>query len=195
MILPIVAFGDPVLKKVGAEIRKNHPGLEQLIADMFETMYAAKGVGLAAPQVGHSLRLFVIDALPFADEDDESEMTKKEIKFLKSFKRVFINARIQDEWGEEWKFNEGCLSIPKVREDIFRLPEIEIQYQDETFASHTETFTGMAARIIQHEYDHTEGILFTDRISQLRKRLVKGKLLDISKGKVKTEYKMKFPSK
>jgi peptide deformylase len=195
MILPIVAFGDPVLKKVGAEIKKGHPGLEDLIADMYQTMYAAKGVGLAAPQVGHSLRLFVVDAAPFAEDDDSEEMDKKEIKFLKSFKKVFINARINDEWGEEWKFNEGCLSIPKIREDIFRLPEIEIEYQDETFKRHTETFTGMAARIIQHEYDHIEGTLFTDRISQLRKRLIKGKLLDITKGKVKTDYRMRFSSK
>jgi peptide deformylase len=138
--------------------------------------------------------LFLVDATPFADDDDE-EMEKEEIQFLKTFRRVFINARILDEWGEEWKFNEGCLSIPKVREDIFRLPEIEIEYQDENFKKHTETFSGMAARIIQHEYDHIEGLLFTDRISPLRKRLIKGKLVDISKGKVRTDYKMRFPSK
>jgi peptide deformylase len=200
MILPIVAYGDPVLKKVGAEIKADYPNLTQLIADMKETMYHAKGVGLAAPQVGHSIRLFVVDASPFAEDDDEEEdeepkMTKKEIQFLKSFRRVFINASITDEWGEEWKFNEGCLSIPKIREDVYRFPEIEITYQDEQFKKHTETFSGVAARIIQHEYDHIEGKLFTDHISQLRKRLLKGKLLDISKGKVKTDYKMRFPVK
>jgi len=197
MILPIVAYGDPVLKKAGAEIKKGHTGLQSLIDDMFETMYHAKGVGLAAPQVGQSVRLFIVDAFPFAeDEDDEeSEMTIEEIRFLKTFKRVFINPKIREEWGEEWKFNEGCLSIPKIREDIFRLPEIEIEYQDADFKHHTETFSGMAARIIQHEYDHIEGTLFTDRISQLRKRMIKGKLMDISKGKIKTDYKMRFPSK
>jgi peptide deformylase len=197
MILPIVAYGDPVLKKTGAEVREGHQGLQALIDDMFQTMYNAKGVGLAAPQVGHSIRLFVVDASPFAeDEDDEDgEMDKEEIRFLKTFKRTFINPKIKEEWGEEWKFNEGCLSIPKVREDIFRLPEIEIEYHDVNFKRHTESFYGMAARIIQHEYDHVEGMLFTDRISQLRKRLIKGKLLDISKGKIKTDYKMRFPSK
>jgi peptide deformylase len=199
MILPIVAYGDPVLKKIGSEIKEDHPELTRLISDMFETMYHAKGVGLAAPQVGHSIRLFVVDASPFAEDDDEEEeektMDKKEILFLKTFKRVFINAQITQEWGEEWKFNEGCLSIPKIREDVFRLPEIEIKYQDEKFKSHSEKFSGYAARIIQHEYDHTEGKLFTDHISPLRKRLLKGKLLDISKGKVKTDYKMRFPMK
>jgi peptide deformylase len=194
MILPIVAYGDPILKKVAVEIKKNHASLQELIADMKETMYNSKGVGLAAPQIGHSIRLFVVDATPFADDEDE-EMEKKEIRFLKTFKKVFINARITDEWGEEWKFNEGCLSIPKVREDVLRLPEIEITYQDEDFKTHTETYSGTAARIIQHEYDHIEGKLFTDRISPLRKRMIKGKLLDISKGKVKTDYKMRFPLK
>lgn len=192
MILPVVAYGDPVLKKVGKEITKAYPGLKELIANMHETMYNAKGVGLAAPQVGHSIRLFIVDASPFADDEDE-EMDKKEVRFLKTFKRVFINAQIVDEWGEEWKFNEGCLSIPKIREDILRMPEIEIEYLDENFESHTETFSGMAARIIQHEYDHIEGKLFTDHISPLRKRLIKGKLTDITRGKVKTDYKMRFP--
>ncbi len=192
MILPIVAYGDPILKKVAQDIKKGHAGLKTLIADMHETMYNAKGVGLAAPQIGHSIRLFVVDASPFADDEDE-EMDKKEIAFLKTFKKVFINAHITEEWGEEWKFNEGCLSIPKIREDILRLPEIEIEYLDEEFKKHTETFTGMAARIIQHEFDHIEGKLFTDLISPLRKRMIKGKLVDISKGKIKTDYKMRFP--
>jgi peptide deformylase len=194
MILPIVAYGDPILKKVAADVKKGHPGLKELIADMQQTMYHSKGVGLAAPQIGQSHRLFVIDAAPFADDEDE-EMDPEEIKFLKTFKKVFINAHITEEWGEEWKFNEGCLSIPKIREDILRMPEIEIEYLDENFKAHTDTFSGMAARIIQHEYDHIEGKLFTDRISPLRKRMIKGKLLDISKGKVKTEYKMRFPLK
>jgi peptide deformylase len=193
MILPVVAYGDPVLKKTGKEITKDYPGLKTLIADMHETMYNAKGVGLAAPQIGHSIRLFIVDASPFADDEDE-EMDKKEVLFLKTFKRIFINAHIVEEWGEEWKFNEGCLSIPKIREDILRLPEIEIEYLDENFKTHRETFDGMAARIIQHEYDHIEGKLFTDHISPLRKRMIKGKLMDISKGKVKTDYKMKFPA-
>ncbi len=194
MILPIVAYGDPVLKKQGEEIDRDYPGLKELIANMFDTMYHAKGVGLAAPQVGKSIRLFIVDAVPFADDEDE-ELEPGEVEFLKNFKRVFINARILSEDGELWKFNEGCLSIPKIREDVLRQPDIEMTYQDENFKTHKETFTGMAARIIQHEYDHVDGKLFTDRISPLRKRLIKGKLLDISKGKVQTDYKMRFPLK
>jgi peptide deformylase len=194
MILPIVAYGDPVLKKVAQEIKNSHDGLKSLIEDMHETMYNAKGVGLAAPQVGHSIRLFIVDASPFADDEDE-EMDKTELAFLKTFKKVFINAQIVEEWGEEWKFNEGCLSIPKIREDILRQPEIEIEYLDENFKKQKETFSGMAARIIQHEFDHIQGKLFTDHISPLRKRMIKGKLMDISKGKIKTEYKMRFPMK
>jgi peptide deformylase len=194
MILPIVAYGDPVLKKQGEEITRDYPGLKELIANMFDTMYHAKGVGLAAPQVGKSIRLFIVDAVPFADDEDE-ELEPGEVEFLKNFKRVFINARILSEDGELWKFNEGCLSIPKIREDVLRQPDIEMTYLDENFKSHKETFTGMAARIIQHEYDHVDGKLFTDRISPLRKRLIKGKLLDISKGKVQTDYKMRFPLK
>ncbi|MFI5149734.1 MAG: peptide deformylase [Bacteroidia bacterium] len=194
MILPIVAYGDPVLKKMGEEIDRDYPGLQELIGNMFETMYNAKGVGLAAPQVGKAIRLFVVDAIPFADDEDE-EMDEKEIEFLRKFKKVFINARILNEDGEDWKFNEGCLSIPKIREDVMRPPHIELAYLDEDFKEHVETFTGMAARIIQHEYDHIDGMLFTDRISPLRKRLIKGKLTDISNGKVKTDYKMRFPRK
>jgi peptide deformylase len=193
MILPIVAYGDPILRKKGIEIEKGHPGLEQLIADMFETMYDAKGVGLAAPQVGKPIRLFVVDASPFADvdEDDEPEPDHEQ---LKDFKKVFINARIVDEEGEEWKFNEGCLSIPKIREEVERKPVIHIEYLDEKFKKHKETYDGVAARIIQHEYDHIEGKLFVDRISMLRKRMLKGKLADITKGKVDVTYKMRFPS-
>ena len=194
MILPIVAYGDPVLRKKGVEISKDHPGLDKLIADMFETMYDAKGVGLAAPQVGKAIRLFIVDAAPFAeDEEEEKGKPDPETEKLKRFKKIFINARMIEEEGEEWKFNEGCLSIPKIREEVERKPVIRIEYLDEHFKKHKETFDGVAARIIQHEYDHIEGKLFVDRISPLRKRLLKGKLLDISKGKVDVAYKMKFP--
>ena len=181
MIYPIVAYGDPVLKKRAAEITKDYPGLEQLIADMYETMYNAHGVGLAAPQIGLSLRLFVTDGAPFEEEE------------VKDFKQVFINATILEEDGEAWKFNEGCLSIPQIREDISRLETIRIRYYDEKWNLKEETYEGLAARIIQHEYDHTEGILFVDKLSPLRKRILKNKLLDISKGKVEADYKMRFP--
>lgn len=191
MVLPIVVYGDPVLRKVGVDIEKNHEGLTQLIADMFETMYEANGVGLL--QVGKAIRLFVIDATPFADveEDEESEFTKKELEILKDFKKVFINARILEEDGEEWKFNEGCLSIPKLREDVFRKPNIKIEYYDETFKKHTEKYDGVIARVIQHEYDHIQGVLFTDKISPLKRTLIAGKLNDISKGKINADYKIK----
>ena len=194
MILPILAYGDPVLRKKGLEIDKTHPGLEQLIRDMFETMYEANGVGLAAPQVGRSIRLFIIDAKPFSDEEDDDGNPLPENQKLKNFKKIFINARILEEEGEKWKFTEGCLSIPKIREEVERKPDIKIEYYDEHFKKHTETYEGVAARIIQHEYDHIEGKLFVDKISALRKRLLKGKLADITKGKIDVAYKMKFPS-
>lgn len=181
MIYPIVAYGDPVLKKKAKDITDKYPKLDQLIADMYETMYDSSGVGLAAPQIGLSIRLFVIDGEPF--EDDE----------VKDFKQVFINAQIKEESGELWKFNEGCLSIPTVREDVQRKQEVHIEFYDENWVLHKKTYTGIAARIIQHEYDHIEGILFTDRISPLRKRLLKNKLANISIGKVDVDYKMKFP--
>ncbi len=180
MIYPIVAYGDPVLKKKASDIPKDYPKLKELIADMYETMYNAHGVGLAAPQVGLSLRLFVTDGAPFEEEE------------VKDFKKVFINAHILEEDGEAWKFNEGCLSIPQIREDISRLETIRIQYYDEEWNLKTEIFDGLAARIIQHEYDHTEGILFVDKLTPLRRRILKNKLLDISKGKVDADYKMKF---
>ncbi|MBA3705490.1 MAG: peptide deformylase [Bacteroidetes bacterium] len=197
MVLPIVAYGDPVLRKVGVEITKDYPGLEKFIADMFETMYNSSGVGLAAPQVGKAIRLFLVDTKPFAGDgnDEESEYTKDELKQLGEFRKVFINAKIVKEEGEEWPFNEGCLSIPKIREDVLRPPTIHIQYYDENFKFHKDTFEGVIARVIQHEYDHIEGKLFTDRISPLRRRLLKGKLNDISKGKVSVTYKMRFPNK
>lgn len=193
MVLPIVVYGDPVLRKVGADIDKNYEGLQQLIADMFETMNAASGVGLAAPQVGKAIRLFVVDATPFAEveEGEESEFSKKELEQIKDFKKVFINARILEEEGIEWKFNEGCLSIPKVRDDVPRKPKIKIEYFDENFKKYTETYDGIIARIIQHEYDHIEGILFTDKISPLKRTLIAGKLADISKGKVNADYKIR----
>lgn len=193
MVLPIVVYGDPVLRKVGVDIDKNYEGLEQLIADMFDTMDAANGVGLAAPQVGKSIRLFVVDGTPFSevDEDEESELSPKELEVLKTFKKVFINARILKEDGEEWKFNEGCLSIPKLREDVFRKPKIKIEYLDENFEKHFEEYDGIPARIIQHEYDHIQGVLFTDKISPLKRTLIAGKLTDISKGKVNADYKIR----
>jgi peptide deformylase len=198
MILPIIAFGDPVLKKKAMEISKDYPGLSDLIANMFETMKMAKGVGLAAPQVGIPIRLFVIDASPFYEEKDtenEEPVSSTNKEDLRDFRKIFINAQIIDEEGEKWKFNEGCLSIPTIREDVERKPELKIRYMDEKFIPHEETFDGIRARIIQHEYDHTEGILFTDRINPLRKRLLKRKLTDISKGIVDVSYKMKFPLK
>ena len=192
MILPIVAYGDPVLKKVAEDIGSDYPGLKEFIADMFDTMYHAKGVGIAAPQVGRSIRLFVIDATAFADDE---ENTEEEAEELRDFKRVFINARIIEEEGEEWPFNEGCLSIPKIREDVYRKPFIKMRYMDENFDEYEEEFDGVIARIIQHEYDHIEGILFTDRINPLRKRLLKRRLTDISKGNIDIDYKMRFPLK
>ena len=199
MILPVVAYGDPVLRKLGAVIDKDYPELNKLIADMYETMYASSGVGIAAPQVGKAIRLFLVDTKPFVneerDEDEEDEFTVEEREQLGNLKKTFINASIIKEEGEEWVFNEGCLSIPKIREDVKRKPKIHIQYYDEQFNFYDETYEGIAARVIQHEYDHIEGKLFTDRISPLRRRLLQGKLNDISKGKVKVTYKMRFPNK
>ena len=191
MILPIVAYGDPVLRKVAVAIDATYPDLEKLITNMKETMYNASGVGLAAPQIGKAIRLFLIDASPFSEDDDLSE---EERTLLKSFNRVFINPKILEEEGEEWIFNEGCLSIPDVREDVSRQPKITIEYQDENFTIHTETLEGLAARVFQHEYDHIEGILFTDKLSTLKKRIIKKKLENISKGKISADYRMRFPN-
>lgn len=191
MILPIVAYGDPVLRKVAVAIDAAYPDLEKLISNMKETMYNASGVGLAAPQIGKAIRLFLIDASPFAEDDDLSE---EERTVLKSFNRVFINPKILEEEGEEWLFNEGCLSIPDVREDVSRQPKITIEYQDENFTLHKETLEGLAARVFQHEYDHIEGILFTDKLSTLKKRIIKKKLENISKGKISADYRMHFPN-
>lgn len=192
MILPITAYGDPVLKTKGKEISPDYPKLKELIENMFDTMYGAHGVGLAAPQVGLSIRLFIVDASPMADDE---EFTEEEINQLKEFKKVFINPQITEETGIEWDFNEGCLSIPDIREDVKRKPVLKIRYVDENFVPHTEQYEGVAARIIQHEYDHIEGILFTDKLSPFKKRLLKGKLANISKGNIKVDYKMRFPLK
>lgn len=191
MILPIIAYGDPVLRKKGKEITSAYPNLDALLDNMFETMNTAYGVGLAAPQVGLSIRLFIIDTKPFSEDET---LDKDERAFLESFKEIFINPEIIEETGEEWAFNEGCLSIPDIREDVLRKPLIKIKYQDQDFKTHIKDFKGLAARVIQHEYDHIEGVLFTDKLSSLKKRLLKGKLANISKGKISVDYKMKFPN-
>ena len=191
MILPIVAYGDAVLKKKAKEIDKDYPKLDALIENMHETMYGAFGVGLAAPQIGLAIRLFLVDTEPFSDDE---ELSEKERAQMKNFKKTFINAQIIEEEGDEWAFNEGCLSIPDVREDVFRQPKIKIQYQDENFDTYIEEYDGLIARVIQHEYDHIEGILFTDKLSSFKKRLIKGKLANISKGKITIDYKMRFPA-
>lgn len=192
MILSIVGYGDPVLRKVGEDISKDYPNLPELINNMYETMYSAHGVGLAAPQVGLPIRLFVVDAAPFAEMEDNTE---EEIAFLSKFKRTFINANILKEEGEEWTFNEGCLSIPDIHEPVKRKEKITIEYYDENFEKHVDEFDGLAARVIQHEYDHIEGVLFTDKIPSLKKKLISKKLNNILEGKIFTEYKMKFSKK
>ena len=191
MVLPIVAYGDPVLRKVGKEIDKDSPKLNELISNMWETMYNASGVGLAAPQIGLPVRLFLVDATPFSEDE---ELSEKERTALEGFKEVFINPKIEEETGNDWVFNEGCLSIPDIREDVTRKDTITISYWDENFQKHTETYDGILARIIQHEYDHIEGVLFTDKLSSLKKRLLKGRLGNISKGKINVDYRMRFPS-
>ena len=193
MILPIVAYGDPVLKKLAEEIDENYSDLQLLITNMFETMYKAKGVGLAAPQIGRSIRLFIVDGSPFAD-DEEEEPDPRAIGIL-DFKKVFINPTIIEETGDEWAFNEGCLSIPKIREDVYRPETIKISYFNENWELQEEVFSGYAARIIQHEYDHIEGVLFTDHLSVLKRKLLQKRLLNISKGIIEIDYKMKFPVK
>ena len=192
MILPIYGYGEPVLRKVGEEITKEYPNLKETIANMYETMYHASGLGLAAPQVGLPIRLFVIDTEPLAESD---EVSKEEAALLKGFKRTFINAKILKEEGDLWCFNEGCLSIPDVREDVYRHGTITIEYFDEEFNKKTEVFSGLIARVIQHEYDHIEGILFTDHVSTLKKKLISKKLKNIMEGKAFPDYRMKFFSK
>jgi peptide deformylase len=192
MILPIVAYGDPVLKRKAVPISEDYEDLEQLIESMWETMYHAHGVGLAAPQIGKSIRLFVIDGSPFADDEDA---TPSDQLVLKSFKKVFINAEMIAEEGDDFSFTEGCLSIPDIREDVTRPSVIRLRYLDENFKERVEEFSGLAARIIQHEYDHIEGVLFTDKLSPLKKRLIKGRLDKISRGMVDSDYHMKFYTK
>jgi len=183
MIYSIIAYGHPVLKKQAQEIVKGEIDVKQLAEDMFETMHSAQGIGLAAPQIGKSIRMFVIDASPLEDEE------------IGEWKQVFINPEIIEEDGNDWAFEEGCLSIPTIREDIIRQEKLKIHYFDENWEEHTEEFNGMIARIIQHEYDHIEGILFTDHLSAFKKRLLKSKLTNISKGIVKVDYRMSFPAK
>ena len=184
MILPIVAFGNPILRSKCQNISADYPDLIDLLSNMWETMYQANGVGLAAPQINKSIRLFLIDTTPFNDDD---EISNDQI-----VKKVFINPILIEESGEKWSFNEGCLSIPDIREDVIRNSTITISYFDENFKKHTDVFDGLVARVIQHEYDHINGVLFVDKISPLRKRMIKGKLKDITKGNVKVSYKMKF---
>jgi peptide deformylase len=188
MIHPIYVYGMPVLRKVAQDIDEDYAGLEQLIEDMYETMYQADGVGLAAPQIGKSIRLIVIDGTK-VEEDDEEEHE------LQDFKKVLINPRLVSEEGEEWEYNEGCLSIPNIREDVKRKPNIRLEYLDEHFNFHDEEFSGMKARVLQHEMDHVNGILFTDRISPLRKRLLTPKLKAISKGHTDVKYRIRNPKK
>ena len=183
MIYPIVVYGDPVLKKPAEDIEKGSIDVKKLAEDMFETMYNASGVGLAGPQIGKSLRIFVIDGEPMDEEN------------LKGFKKVFINPEILDEEGEEWSFEEGCLSIPGIRAEVFRPEKLRIHYFDEDWNEHEEEYDGLAARIIQHEYDHIEGVLFTDHLTGLKRRLLKSKLTNVSKGNVKTDYRIAVPQK
>lgn len=187
MILPITAYGMPVLRRVADPIAPDHPGLERLIADMWETMYNANGVGLAAPQIGQSIRLFLVDSLQLEDDGEDAPTD--------GIKRVFINAEILHKDGEPWAYEEGCLSIPDVRADVDRPDRIEIRYLDEAFAEHTETFDGLNGRIIQHEYDHIEGKLFTDYVGPLKLRMMKKRLDNIRRGRVDVRYKMTFPQR
>lgn len=206
MILPIVAYGDPVLRKVARDIPQDYANLQALVDDMFETMYAAPGVGLAAPQIGLDIRLFVVDSAyvlkkeegtpdideaPVDADDEEDNQFEGEV----GIKKAFINAKMLKEYGKSWPYNEGCLSIPGIREDVQRLDKIVIEYYDEHFNKYTEEYSGFTARVIQHEYDHIQGILFTDKLNPIKKRFLKNKLENISKGFVDVKYKMKFPLK
>ncbi|HXR84821.1 MAG TPA: peptide deformylase [Hanamia sp.] len=190
MVLPIVAYGNPVLRKVGIEITPDYPGLQKLIEDMWDTMYNSKGVGLAAPQINKEIRLFVMDSIQILENLEEDE--KNDYPGDEGYKGVFINARIKELDGDEWPYNEGCLSIPKIREDILRKETVTIHFFDENFIEHTKTFTGITARVILHEYDHIDGKLFIDYLKPLKKNLLKRKLNDISKGKVSVDYRMLF---
>ena len=188
MTLPIVAYGNSVLRKIAADITPDYPNLSKLLDDMWETMYSSKGVGLAAPQINKDIRLFIIDSKQIFDNQEEDE--KGVYNDEPGVRKVFINAKILQLSGEEWAYNEGCLSIPKIREDVYRPEDVLIEYYDSTFTRHVQTFTGLTARIIQHEYDHIEGKLFIDYLKPLKKKLLQGKLNDINKGKVRVDYKM-----
>jgi peptide deformylase len=190
MIFPIVAYGAQILRKKAKDISSDHKDLKILIGDMWETMYASSGVGLAAPQINKDIRLFVMDSTQIFENMEDDEIGKYPDE--PGIKKVFINATLKELKGEEWAYNEGCLSIPKIREDVYRPEEITMEYYDENFVLHKDTFNGITARIIQHEYDHIEGKLFIDYLKPLRKKLLQGKLSDISKGKIKMDYKMIF---
>jgi len=192
MILPIVAYGNPVLRKVSRDIDENFPNLDKLIEDMWETMYASNGVGLAAPQVGRDVRIFVMDSAQIFVNMDDEERKAQTYPDAPGIKQVFINAHIVEEHGDDWAYNEGCLSIPKIREDIYRAEEVTLEYMDEHFKRHTKTFSGISGRIILHEYDHIDGKLFIDYLSPLKRKLLKRKLDDISRGNIKVDYKMAF---
>ena len=192
MILPVIAYGDPVLRAECEEVEEG-TDMTSILKDMRDTMHQASGVGLAAPQVGKSIRLFIVDASPFAEEEPENEEEAQNFEILKDFKKVFINPIIEEERGKKWAFSEGCLSIPGIREEVIRENIVKISYFDEEWNFHEEEYTGVAARIIQHEYDHIEGILFTDHLNPLKKRMLKRRLTDISKGEVSVTYRMKFP--
>jgi peptide deformylase len=192
MILPVIAYGDPVLRAECEEVEEG-TDMTSVLKDMRDTMHQASGVGLAAPQVGKSIRLFIVDASPFAEEEPENEEEAQNFEILKNFKKVFINPIIEEERGKKWAFSEGCLSIPGIREEVIRENIVKISYYDEKWNFHEEEYTGVAARIIQHEYDHIEGILFTDHLNPLKKRMLKRKLTDISRGEVSVTYRMKFP--
>ena len=192
MILPIVAYGNPVLRKISRDIEPGYPKLDQLIEDMWETMYASNGVGLAAPQIGKDIRLFVMDSAQIFQNMDDKDREEDNFPDAPGIKQVFINAHIVEELGDDWAYNEGCLSIPKIREDIYRAEEVTLSYFDQHFHKHTKTFNGVTGRIILHEYDHIDGKLFIDHISPLKRKLLRRKLDDISKGKIKVDYKMSF---
>lgn len=192
MILPIVAYGNPILRKVGHDIDEKYPNLDKLIEDMWETMYASNGVGLAAPQVGRDIRLFVMDSAQIFANMDEKDREEENYPDAPGIKQVFINAKIIEEHGDDWSYNEGCLSIPKIREDIYRAEEVTLEYFDQDFKKHSNTFNGVTARIILHEYDHIDGKLFIDYLSPLKRKLLRRKLDDISKGNVRVDYKMSF---
>ncbi len=195
MILPIVAYGHPVLRKVAQDIQPDYPGLEKLISDMWDTMYGSNGVGLAAPQIAKDIRLFVIDSAQIFTNMDDDDRKEDSYPDDPGTKQVFINAHIVEEGGEDWAYNEGCLSIPKIREDVYRAEEVTLEFMDENFVQHRRTFNGITGRIILHEYDHIDGKLFIDHLSPLKRKLLKRKLDDISRGVVRVDYKMSFPKK